>query len=606
MAAVLALALLSWAVWQASPGNSSTAQVRRANRQRDLQPDAELPVANTPAVEAAEETPEVVAKAATVPAAVEKKRTPGPALAGQSNSKNAATEKKKPVDHSPHGAAARDFSSADGTPGGTTVPAAVTAPASKTEDKLAAAPSNIGEAPLPKAPSEIEQKSTPKKPASPPEKEARDDAAALEDSDEYDESGAEDFACPVPWLRDSKMADRVKYLNGLQNLLKSGWEEKPAALESAREHFETAKKICPDDPRLGYAWGLVLWKAGEHDEARKEWEAATRSGPQPFLPALCVLAWARLIDRDEAGGFASIERAADAVASAAGDYPTAAQRSHATLFLGRAIGFLKGPGKSPELIDQVLATEQRLLDRLPDELRQTFQHGQEQAAKRFEEFQKLAERPEAELVAELHRQRQRLADDLKAMRQELKQLDDRRKNIPREAKKRVTALSDEAAELEEKIADYSNGIQQGQGQAAALSQPRQIFAGYRPVVIQVPVTVKQNGKDTTRWETSTQMVPQYRNETPQEVQARVKDRDDVLAKLKDRSKEQKDFEDRLAAIPDEKLDVTKTLRLERQEKSRAAALVRQRIAELVAQERELVREFSTPSELRNRMTSLAP
>ena len=40
--------------------------------------------------------------------------------------------------------------------------------------------------------------------------------------------------------------------------------------------------------------------------------------------------------------------------------------------------------------------------------------------------------------------------------------------------------------------------------------------------------------------------------------------------------------------------------------SRAAALVRQRIAELVAQERELVREFSTPSELRNRMTSLAP
>jgi hypothetical protein len=126
------------------------------------------------------------------------------------------------------------------------------------------------------------------------------------------------------------------------------------------------------------------------------------------------------------------------------------------------------------------------------------------------------------------------------------------------------------------------------------------------VVVQVPVTVKENGKDVTRWQTSTQMVPQYRTETPQEVQARVKDRDEVVKKLKDRSKELKEFEDRLEAIPDEKIEVTKTLRIERQEKSRAAALVRHKIAELMAQERELLKDFTTPTELRQRMTSLAP
>ena len=47
----------------------------------------------------------------------------------------------------------------------------------------------------------------------------------------------------------------------------------------------------------------------------------------------------------------------------------------------------------------------------------------------------------------------------------MKLLDDRRKGIPREAKKRLTALADEAAELEEKIEQYSTGIQQGQSQA---------------------------------------------------------------------------------------------------------------------------------------------
>jgi hypothetical protein len=612
IAALLAFALLSWAVWQTSPREPSVAHVRQGVRNRDEQPVAGPSPADAPRDESAVEAIEIAAgETAHLPPIEAQKTEPGQPKPGKVKSKKTGDEKKAPIDKSPPAAAARDFSAPDGTAGGTTPPAEVKAappqdPPTKEDVKLAAAPTNVDAPPSRKSIAEPEKKPALKKPAAPLETDHRNDAAAIDESDEYDESGAEDFACPVPWLRDSRMAERVKYLNGLQGLLKSGWEEKPAALEAAREQYQAAKKICPDDPRLGYAWGLVLWKAGEHDEARKEWEAATRTGPQPFLPALCVLAWARLIDRDDAGGFASIERAAEALASAGGDYPTAAQRSHATLFLGRAIGFLKGPGKSTELIDQVLATEQKLVDRLPDDLLKTFQHGQDQAAKRFEEFQKLSERPEAELVAELRRQQQRLADDLKDVRQELKLLDDRRKAIPREAKKRLTALTDEAAEIEEKIESYSTGIQQGQAQAAALAQPRQIFAGYRPVVVQVPVTVKENGKDVTRWQTSTQMVPQYRTETQPEVQARIKDRDDVVAKLKDRSKELKEFQDRLEAIPDEKIDIAKTLRLERQEKSRAAALARRRMAELMAQERELLKGYSTPAELRRQMTSLAP
>ncbi len=612
IAALLAFALLSWAVWQTSPREPSSPHVRQAARNRNAQPLAEPSPAGAPADEAADRALEFAAvQSAPLPTADAQKLESDQARPRPTKSKKNAAEKKAPIDKSPPAAAARDFSLPDGTPGGTTPPKPVAPappkdPPAKEDVKLAAIPTNRDEPSSRKAAAQPEEKAALKKAVVAPAKDLRNDAATIDESEDYDESGADDFACPVPWLRDSRMAERVKYLNGLQGLLRSGWEEKPSALEAAREQFETAKKLCPDDPRLGYAWGLALWKGGEHDEARKEWEAATRTGPQPFLPALSVLAWARLIDRDDAGGFASIERAADAVASANGDYPTASQRSHAALFLGRAIGFLKGPGKSTELIDQVLATEQKLLDRLPDELRKTFQHGQEQAAKRYEAFQKLVERPEAELIAELRREQQRLADELKGVRQELKQLDDRRKLIPREAKKRVTALADEAAALEEKIEQYSTGIQQGQVQANALSQPRQIFAGYRTIFVPVPVTVKENGKDVTRYQTVPQQIPQYRNETPQEVQARTKDRDEVAAKLKDRSKELKEFEDRLEAIPDEKNEVTKTLRLERQEKSRAAALARHKIAELMAQERELLKDFTTPTELRTRMTSLAP
>jgi hypothetical protein len=139
-----------------------------------------------------------------------------------------------------------------------------------------------------------------------------------------------------------------------------------------------------------------------------------------------------------------------------------------------------------------------------------------------------------------------------------------------------------------------------------LSQPRQIFAGYRTIFEQVPVMTKENGRNVTTYQTVTRQIPQYRSETSQEVQARTKDRDDVLSKLKDRTKELKEFEDRLNEIPAERLELTKTLRQERQEKSRAAALARRKIAELVARERDLQKDFSSPAELRERMTSLAP
>jgi len=103
-----------------------------------------------------------------------------------------------------------------------------------------------------------------------PQKPGPDESLAALDSDDYEENGAEDFVCPVPWLQTSRMIERVKYLSSLQNLLKAGWEEKPTALDTARNHFESARGLCTEDPRLFYAFGLVLWKHDRHFEARRE------------------------------------------------------------------------------------------------------------------------------------------------------------------------------------------------------------------------------------------------------------------------------------------------------------------------------------------------
>lgn len=500
-------------------------------------------------------------------------------------------------------------------------PAAPVLPADndKTETPVAptAVPNSIPDARLPdravgdptaRPVAEGASPATPVGPALQPENGPSPDTPAIDEPDDYENAGADDFACPVPWLKDSKMIERVKYLNALQSLLKSGWEDKPGSVAAARGHFETAKKICGDDPRLGYAFGLVLWKNGLHSEARKSWEAATKTGRQPFLPALSVVAWATLLDHDTAGGFAALQRIAEALAQPQGAYPTAAQRTHAALFMGRAIGFLKGPGKTPELIDQVLATEKQLLDELPETLRMTFEQGGAQAARRFEQFQRRVERPAAEIVAELEQEKQRIAVELSALRQVVKQGDERQREIPREAKKKVAELADETADLEARIYQASAGVQQAQVLANELAQPRRIFAGYATVTDEV--LVKGNDKDgkggKERHERGTRQVPQYRNENAQEVSARLKNRDQELARANSLAAELRQFNKRYNEIPIERNDFLKSLRLEKLEKGRAITAARRSIAEHVAHERDVARDFATPDELRKRMTSLAP
>jgi hypothetical protein len=441
-----------------------------------------------------------------------------------------------------------------------------------------------------------------------PQKPAPEETLAGLEPDGYEENGAEDFVCPVPWLENSRMIERVKYLSSLQNLLKAGWEEKPTALDTARSHFESARALCADDPRLPYAFGLVLWKHDRHAEARCEWEKATRIGTQPYLPAYAVLAWAMLMDDELAPGFAAIERLTEAVVRSHGAYPTASQRTHAALFLGRAIGFFKGPGNSPELIDRVVQTEKKLLERLPAEFRQTFEQGEAQASRRYAEFVRLARRPQADVVAELHREQKRLADEIATLRHEVKQHEDRQRQIPREAKAHFADLDREADELEGKIYQWTTGIGQGNGLAANLAQPRQIFAGYETVSFRRWVPEKGTGKDKDdgHWENDTKSVARYRDENPLEIQSRLREREQVLATLRTRSQELTQFSDRYKDIPRERTETAKSLRLERIEVARTAAATRHKIGELVLQERDLGKDFTTPAEIQKRMASLAP
>jgi hypothetical protein len=245
--------------------------------------------------------------------------------------------------------------------------------------------------------------------------------------DDFSEPEAEDFAYPLPWLKSGPAKDRMNFASHRNQMLKSGWEADPGkALAAARQEYEASRKLCATDPRLDYAYGLILWKHGRHDDAIRQFDTASRLNQKdpPFLPAAQAGAWARLLCDQREPGWERILLVANALATSKGDFPTDVQKQDSALFLGRAAEFLSGPGTTDATatLDRQRADE--VASRIPAALQDEFQEGRRQIDKRLEELKELANRPDAEIQDEFRKRQEEVDSKIDAGKATIAQIAD--------------------------------------------------------------------------------------------------------------------------------------------------------------------------------------
>lgn len=243
--------------------------------------------------------------------------------------------------------------------------------------------------------------------------------------DDFSEPEAEDFAYPVTWLKTGAVKDRMKFAFHRNTMLKAGWEGEPKnALAKARGEFEAARKLCKDDPRVEYAYGLVLWKHNQRDDAIKQFDAAARlneKGPA-FLPAAQAAAWCRLLSGQRESCWKQIAVVATVLSKSQGTYPTIQQKEDSALFLGRGVEFLLGPGSTDETAtdDKRRATE--ISELIPASLVAEFRRGREQIDMRHADLIAMASRPAAEVEGEFQKRIQELTTRRDDLQGEIKKL----------------------------------------------------------------------------------------------------------------------------------------------------------------------------------------
>ena len=217
----------------------------------------------------------------------------------------------------------------------------------------------------------------------------------------------QDFDYPVRWGVAETSKPRMIYAGHRNRLLKAIAHTRPSdlSLELARKDYAIACEQFRDDPRLDYAFGLTLWKHGQHSEAIDMFQTAARLEGEPFLPAALAVAWGRFLIHEERRGLDQLAHISRLLAADPDQFPNASQREQAAMSMGRALGYLSGPGKIDELDETVQLTAIIIRKRLPENLREACQRGYEQVDRRQSELMRLSEISEDQIHSD-HQSRQ--------------------------------------------------------------------------------------------------------------------------------------------------------------------------------------------------------
>ncbi len=162
------------------------------------------------------------------------------------------------------------------------------------------------------------------------------------------------------------------YLRECGNLVKKGLIE-GGGIDAVQPHYEAALAVCRSDPRLHYAWGLVLLKNAKPRQAKQQFELACKTKDPGCWCAWLVLAREHIVDGNCYSALRELEQLAEQIsAHAAADEADAASRS-CVCCIGRLLGYLERTAAgNTTLNSHVASKEQRILELLTSPLREEY------------------------------------------------------------------------------------------------------------------------------------------------------------------------------------------------------------------------------------------
>ena len=195
---------------------------------------------------------------------------------------------------------------------------------------------------------------------------------------------------PLPVLSNSEKLD--EWIGHIRWLGEIGVESGASGLKDARSHYNAAKSLSPNDPRLEYVMAMVLLKAVQTAEAEKHLKAASGMQSWLFAPVWQYQIRSEINKRRYTTALRRVSLFAEAVTKSASNEPVGDRGKAAAFRIGELVGYLLQPAAVSERVRRsAKGTDTRVRKALSAELVDDYEAGLASISEKFAKLQSRGE-----------------------------------------------------------------------------------------------------------------------------------------------------------------------------------------------------------------------
>lgn len=178
----------------------------------------------------------------------------------------------------------------------------------------------------------------------------------------------------------------------VQKMLDEGFGSGPKRIQATQQELTAAKRQFGDDPRLDYAYALVLLKHGQDKHALVQFETAVKRPGPAYWPAWQALIRGHFVDHQYEKGLKRLDEYAALVARASLDSKITEAQRMAAAWIGETLDALDKTVMKPPVQALIAQHRQRTVETLGEELREDLERGRDKIAERDIELWEAADK----------------------------------------------------------------------------------------------------------------------------------------------------------------------------------------------------------------------
>lgn len=253
----------------------------------------------------------------------------------------------------------------------------------------------------------------------------------------------------------------------VRRLLDAGLETGSGKLQAAQKLLPAARKAAPDDPRVDYAYGLVLMKHSQSKGAAAQFEAAVNRPGDPYWPAWQGAIWLQLAEKKYEPALERLEKFAGLLAKSAADGDPKETDREAAGWIGRILAALDKTVEAPKTRDLIAASDQRILKLIGNDLYDALHAGREAVRDKHDELSSDADLQRDLLAKKQERDRRDKTQSLESEQSDVKKKKDDVKRTADEWKK---WLDDQTTKADRQLSELERDYAFLEKQSQSVSQ----------------------------------------------------------------------------------------------------------------------------------------